>query len=498
MTWRRSGCAATAALLLALVPAGATAQEPGEAAEIQAEATLEEALELFQGPAPARPTRELTPVLAELARSAPALDRRERRVARSILTRPDDGRADRYGDGFRAPEADESPLCDTNFCVHWVDTTSDAPPSADTNGDEIPNYVEEVAEAADRSADVENGTLGWRNPVPDGPRGGGMNRTDIYLLETRGDYFGYASPDEGQGTVAEKESYLVLDEDMQEFIDPPGFTATEALQVTMAHEYNHVLQFAYDSLQDSWMFESTATWAEEQVYPSVDDYLGYVPSFARTPRVPLTKNDPSGLKIYGAAVWNHYLSSVYGDNEIREAWAVSDQVFPAHHSAAAYDRAIGGGGNPFEALGDEFIRFASSTVEWRALPRVFPDADELPTVDRVGTLRPRRTQQIPLDHLSYALFDVPPKLGTDFKVLVSGPPGTHFGIDLVGRTGTASGGTVTSSPISDDDGGRLAARLPERDYDRITAVVVNADPRISSSGEYLRKNQRFHVKLLPR
>ena len=31
------------------------------------------------------------------------------------------------------------------------------------------------------------------------------------------------------------------------------------MQVTAAHEYNHVLQYAYDTRQDTWMFEATAT-----------------------------------------------------------------------------------------------------------------------------------------------------------------------------------------------------------------------------------------------
>ena len=75
----------------------------------------------------------------------------------------------------------------------------------------------------------------------------------------------------------------------------------------MAHEYNHVLQFAYDSQEDTWMFESTATWMEDEVYPEINDYLRYVPSFASASRrTPLTGN-AGGLKIYGAAVWNHFL-----------------------------------------------------------------------------------------------------------------------------------------------------------------------------------------------
>jgi len=61
----------------------------------------------------------------------------------------------------------------------------------------------------------------------------------------------------------------VVDDDYAEY----GYDdSLDPLDVTAAHEYNHVLQYAYDALQDKWMFESTATWMEEKVFPDIDDY----------------------------------------------------------------------------------------------------------------------------------------------------------------------------------------------------------------------------------
>jgi hypothetical protein len=48
--------------------------------------------------------------------------------------------------------------------------------------------------------------------------------------------------------------------------------------VTVAHEYFHATQFAYDYLEDSWFLEATATWAEDELYDDVDDNLQYLPS----------------------------------------------------------------------------------------------------------------------------------------------------------------------------------------------------------------------------
>ena len=46
--------------------------------------------------------------------------------------------------------------------------------------------------------------------------------TDIYLLDIDKFYYGYASPDEGQGAATSKESYLVLDNDYKRLASPPS------------------------------------------------------------------------------------------------------------------------------------------------------------------------------------------------------------------------------------------------------------------------------------
>ena len=126
------------------------------------------------------------------------------------------------------------------------------------------------------------------------------------------------------------------------------------------------------------MFESTAVWAEEKVYPEIDDYLNYVRVFAAFPGAPLTKAYPpdkrKSLKIYGSAVWNHWLDTGgggYGVDVIRRAWEVSDVTKPADFSLASYDRAIAGAGG--RSFGREFASFAAATAEWQAGLGNFPD-----------------------------------------------------------------------------------------------------------------------------
>jgi hypothetical protein len=491
-------CALASASFALAAPAAAQESHP------RAATALYDAKQAVAQPSAAQAAHsELTPALIRLSQALPRLEGADRRIANSILARPDDGPDDRYGDGFTVDEADESPTCDPRFCVHWVDTSKDAPKLRDSNGtndgDGVPDFVEHVLATADHSFNVENSGLGWTDPVGDGPRGGGTgnNKTDVYLLEFRGAYFGYSSPDEGQGPILHKQAYLVLDNNYKEF-RTRRLSSLEALQVTFAHEYNHVLQFAYDSHEDLWMFEATATWMENQVYGDIDDYLNYVPAFARNSRVPLTGNDIQGLKIYGAAVWNHYLAETQSPDMVRDAWANSDVVDPPSLSVAAYDSVLGGGGDHlFGPLGATFTEFASASAEWRSLQEAFPDAERQPDMRRTGKLRIGKARTIHLDHLAYALLNVPARLAHhDLELRVRARGGTRTGLDLVGRRGPATTGEVESTPLTLPAGGHGSVTLSGDDYARVTAVIVNGDARVGNSGRYARDEQRFGVKLV--
>ena len=98
----------------------------------------------------------------------------------------------------------------------------------------------------------------------------------------------------------------------------PGTTPQHDLEVTFAHEYNHILQFGYDAYQDAWFAESSAVWMEDQVYDGINDYLRYVRRWVKRFDTPLTANS---IKEYGSAVWNKWLARRYGRSILRHAWA---------------------------------------------------------------------------------------------------------------------------------------------------------------------------------
>jgi hypothetical protein len=393
-----------------------------------------------------------------------------------VRLRPTD-KTDPNRNAYSVPEAPNSPACSAYFCVHWVDEGLDAPSLADRNGDGIPDTVDRVMRVAEHVHEIENVKLGWREPKSDGTQGGGVGKTDVYLSQIGGELFGYAAPDRGQ---ADKEhriprqlhGYLVLDNDYSAF-EFPHTNPLYDLEVTFAHEYNHILQFGYDAYQDPWFAESTATWMEDQVYNGIDDYVRYVRRWVRLYETPLTT---TSIKMYGSAVWNEWLARRYGESIIRRAWAGAIKAKPGGFAVAAYERALRPAG-PSDFSRD-FTRFAAAVAEWRT-NRGFRESDLYPDMPRQGRL-PLNGVRLArlLNHTTFELLRVQPREGKEVVVQMTAPRGTAAGLALVGRIGSERGGRTVNRIRYRRGGGQLTVRLPDPGrFQRITVVGVNADAR---------------------
>jgi hypothetical protein len=435
------------------------------------------ALALAVLPAAASAATGLAPAVQSLASTAQKPFIAPKPRPDELRDRPTDGK-DPNRNAYSVPEAPQSPFCGPNFCVHWVAEGLNAPSLKDGDGDGIPDYVQRVLRVAERVHQVENEELGWREPKSDGRRGGGVGKTDIYLSQIGGQLFGYAAPDRGQNAKGHPlprrlYGYLVLDNDYSAF-EFPGTKPISDLEVTIAHEYNHILQFGYDAYQDPWFAESTAVWMEDQVYNDLNDYLRYERRWVKLYDTPLTANS---IREYGSAVWNEWLARHYGRALIRRAWAGAIHAHPGGFSVAAYERAIRAAGPA--TFSHDFSRFAAAIAEWHT-DAGFRESDLYPDVPRRGRLpldgRPLTRL---LNHTTFQFLRVGATSGRAVVVHAVAPRGNAAGLALVGRIGSERHGRVVTRFDYSERGGTLAVRLadPGR-FARITAVVVNADAQV--------------------
>ena len=108
-----------------------------------------------------------------------------------------------------------------------------------------------------------------------------------------------------------------------------GVDELDPLQVTVAHEFFHAVQFAYDAFEDAWFMEGTASWMEDEVYTDVNDNLQYLAdSPLRHPEEPLDFGTQNYLGWYGSWVFFRFLEEYIADQPdpsiVRAAWEAAD------------------------------------------------------------------------------------------------------------------------------------------------------------------------------
>lgn len=337
---------------------------------------------------------EATLALLELRKALPQLDRADRREARQLMARPDvyqdidpktSGVQDpdnEYGAAWSSAETRNAKVdcSDGRFCVHWVPAETMPSSSHAATQPEVDATIAAMKQVWDRETGAPAaGGLGYREPLGDGARGGdglvgNTGQLDVYLSDTGEDgIFGYAVA-EGSQAVQTSAGYLVLENDFSEFSDGSPAVAAGLRQVTAAHEFFHLVQFAYDADESPWLIESTATWMEEQVYDAVDDNRAYLAdSSLHWPGQSLDIFNPLGYEAYGAWVFHELLAKRRGIDTIRQAWTVaaSRQGDNAYQAFDTVLRKLG------SSMPDEFRAFSGAAMAPAAFwpeGRAYPSA----------------------------------------------------------------------------------------------------------------------------
>jgi len=236
---------------------------------------------------------------------------------------------------------------------HQIDTSY-----GDHNANGVPDYVEIVARIADSVWAHHIDQLGFHEPLNDGDYYWGQGPLyDIYLTAPIANLYGATWPEPfiTNGSRIRATSWMQLFTHYEQ-LTGYRYRPIEALQVTIAHEFFHAIQFWYDAseactdancskLNPYWM-EMSAVWMEEETYDNVNDYYGYLSSYFPYVHHSLRTfstsppGDWSTLYCYGAGVFPMYLSQRFGKEIIKKAWEYCGEVSGSNFLESAIQAAL--------------------------------------------------------------------------------------------------------------------------------------------------------------
>lgn len=281
------------------------------------------------------------------------------------------------------------------FKLHYDVTGTNAVPSADGNGNTIPDYVEKCAAYMDSSL-AKHQAMGYLNPPSDGSLGGDA-LFDVYFEEMG--YYGYAVPEgAGPNPWPDYYSHLVLHRDFLGFPpnDDPEGNQAGAAKATAAHEFHHCIQFAYDATESSWFMELDATYMEDIVFDQVNDNYNYLDSYMDDPQISLMDQS---IHMYASFIWGMYLAERFDTTLMRACWngarykSVYDAMSDSLLAIAGYSQ------------DSAFAEFAvwNYFTGFRDLGQHYGEGDFYPpmTVDRQHTTYPTNNQLSPVNPQGY-------------------------------------------------------------------------------------------------
>jgi len=416
--------------------------------------------------------REVTLLLRDLGAALPSLTPGERATAQRYLARPTDPGGETFEPKISLTQTATSST--THFLIHYTTSGTNAAATSTTDPNKV--TVAKVATVLEDVYKAEVTNRGFRKPLSDSGTASALNtgnpnsKIDVFLANT-GKYgiYGYVTSDDDRSrTVA---PYMVLDNNFSqsEFRAAP----INSLKVTVAHEFFHGVQYAYDATEAPWFLEGTAVWMEDQVYPRINDYLQYLKdSQIPRPGLPVNTNEDDP---YAAVIFWKFLSERFRDTGI-----IRDIFNRAAVSA--------GSRNGRQAVASEMLaRNTSFSIQfgnyasWNTLPAgsyadrgIFPVSFGRWFTKTLGRTAPTTGLGIVhIDHLASSNFVLKPgstlRSTSRVKVTVNGPSRVHVPTARVQVRYRS--GSVTTYKVALNSAGDGALTVPFGDG-KVTSVVV--------------------------
>lgn len=408
----------------------------------------------------------------------------------AIFARPTDA-----GDQYVFSTTEATPYCTTNFCIHYVTSTTDAPPGTDANANSVPDYVETMATEFENVFTTENSGFGYNAPPADGAKGGN-SKFDVYIKDIDGGttkLYGFASPEDDSGlasacltTSTGCTSWMGMDNDYANICAGQASSCqTNSIKVTAAHEYFHAVQFGYFVNQPGWLAESTASWMEDEVYDTINDNYQYKDMFV-TPEQSLDLVQGDGASDNGYRDWffQRFISEKYGRNNIKKIFESGAASCGSSANDVAlrlcvynlYDTILQQNtGAP--TLKGVFADFAQRNYTKVGADGIYKEGASYQdiAIATTHTTYPVTTQTSTLNHLAakYYQFTAADTNNNVLTITFNGPDGKDFAAKIIKVT---SGGTKTEDAItldsSTNDGTYTFAGFGST-YSKVILVAAN-------------------------
>lgn len=468
--------------------------------------------------------RSATLVLRDLVVRFNELSAEEQEAAERLLARP----TARFGDARLGDARPDNPasgedilyppealaayfyICPAQFCINWVEASSQAPPAVDSNGNGLRDFIDATIQTMTEVWDAEIVRLGFRPPKsdldsPDPLQFNTNGLIDIYItdLGSLGGLFGYCTTDDPKAfdpnyPGLDASAYCVIDNDYspKQYGDEGGL---RGLRATLAHEFFHAVQYAYNLFQDDWLLEGAAAWMEDYVYDDANTpYIYLLPSPVTVPGVPLDFDDkrdgsPLGNLKYGAFTFLQYLTETFDTGLMRQIFEAGDGIpgKPAYWAAYAVDIALQSRGSSFRSAFADFgvaiiapFLFFEEGADWFVpdkLGNPVPAEAPLPgAATLTGKKKKVGPKAVVSDHQTNVFRVFRPGAGVkpkaklrvtlDLPDYLTGPEAT---LVVIGRNGAIT----KISAFRLDDAGDGTLTVPFGRVQRVILVLTNASDR---------------------
>lgn len=427
--------------------------------------------------------RDLSSAYRELFVNRAALRGEARDDATSVLARPttppDDPNDPR--DIYYGEDADLHSQCSGNLCLHWVEEGEHAA---------TPAFAAEVF-ATLLQVSTQYSAAGLKLPLPDEGQEG-STQTDFYLGDIgAAGALGFCRSDSETPTVGSAyAAYCGFDNDFAGF----GYDGVETLlmQVTVAHEYFHAIQYAYDAEDEGWIYESTAAWVEDEIFDDVNDSAFFL-NFGQQgdpdgpfgypfagPTFPLdVLDDFGGFNTYGNWGFWRYLTEQHPASTagfpdlVRQFWEALDTTQGTNPTSAreALERVLGARKS---SIPDEYVGYAAANqrpADFYEEGGFYPTAPDGYAPVELSASSSQATRSVTLDHLTSASGEaVPFADGYDLQVRLTAPAAAYSRVAVVV---VGLDGSTRTRWIALNKQGRGAGTVPFS-ADRVASVEVTA------------------------